>query len=111
MQRERLPRIADKYERLVNSGGIRWIPVDQSSLHPHTVRYINAFLDPSKLKYLIADLRVEKTVLFKIEHDYIKFLHHDPITVQHMWVGDGFHEFLPNDAVLDILHKLAIPFS
>ena len=96
----RLKRVADRYEEMVNDGTIKWEPVIRETLDASTIRYITIILDPTGLKYQIAQQRLEGTVLFKIDHPTICYLHHDPITQQHMWADKGFHEAICNDMVL-----------
>lgn len=103
----KLTDIANEYERLVNADLLIWHEVDKRLLDESTVRYLETILEPSGLYYQVADVKVYDTVLFKINHETIKYLHHDPDTKQHMWADEGFHNALPNDIVLLELARLA----
>jgi len=103
----RLQLISDEYERLVNDGQARWEPVNKETLDPCTVEYLETVLEPSGLTYMVAEQRLQGTVLFKVNHPNIRYLHHDPQTGSHMWAGDGFHEALPNNAVFATLAGMA----
>lgn len=100
MSMGRLQLVADQYERMVNDGRVQWEPVNKQTLAPSTIEYLETILEPSGLTYMVAKERLQGTVLFKVNHPSIRYLHHDPETEQHMWAGDGFHEALPNNAVL-----------
>lgn len=104
---QRLSQISDQYERLVQENALTWVPVDKMTLAPTTVLYLSVILDPSGLEYLMAEQRLDRTVLFKVDHPTIRYLHHDPVTDSHMWAGEGFAEALPNDKVLAVLAVLA----
>lgn len=104
----RLSQIADSYEEMVERDTLTWQPVDKATLDATTVLYLESILEPSGLQYVMAAERLDRTVLFKIEHRTIRYLHHDPLTEQHMWAGHGFHEALPNDEVLVMLRDLEL---
>lgn len=107
MSMERLKLVADQYERMVGDGTIQWRPVDKRTLDRSTIEYLETILEPSGLSYSIAEQRLQGTVLFKVHHPTICYLHHDPATQQHMWANEGFHEALPNNAVLASLAGMA----
>ena len=107
MDMGRLSLIADSNERMVKDDTIKWGPVNKSTLDPSTVEYLETILEPSGLTYSIAEQRLDETVLFKVHHPTICYLHHDPATQQHMWANEGFHEALPNNAVLATLAGMA----
>lgn len=102
---ERLSQIADKYEELV-SKGLEFHEVDHDTLDPSTNRYLR-LLDDTGLRYLIATVRIDRTVLFKIDHPWIAYLHHDPVEMVHMWADVGFQSALNNTRVLATLAELA----
>lgn len=102
---ERLTKIADKYESLVNRG-LEFVEVDYDSLRPATKQYLS-ILDDTGLNYLIATVRLDNTVLFKIDHPWIGYLHHDPVESAHMWADKSFSEALNNDRVLATLAELS----
>lgn len=102
----RLTDIANEYERLVLNGLV-FATVDKSLLHPSTVLYLEQILEPSGIEYWIANIRLDGTVLFKLNHPKICFLHHDPVEEKHMWADDGFHNAIPNNKVLALLAELS----
>lgn len=88
---ERLKMIADQYEHLVNNGSLKFEMVDKSTLAPSTVLYIETMLDRMQIRYQVCNIRLDDTVLFKLDHPTVHYLHHDPVTDQHMWADEGFH--------------------
>ncbi len=102
----RLADVANQYEKMVGEGAIRWLPVDKSNLPAPTLKYIELFLDPSGLEYMVAEQRLSDTVLLKINHPTICYLHHDPVSESHMWADEGFHNSLDNNSVLATLVHL-----
>jgi hypothetical protein len=103
--RDRLGRIADEWERLVNSDSLKWLPVAKDSLASSTIAYLEDILEPSGIQYLMADQRVEGTVLFKLTDPQavatgLCYLHHDPQTHLHQWGDAGFHNGLNGNDVL-----------
>jgi hypothetical protein len=103
----RLTDIANQYERMVGEGAIKWLPVDKSNLPESTVKYVELFLGPSGLGYMVAEQRLGGTILFKIDHPTICYLHHDPVGESHMWADDGFHNALNNNSTLATLASLS----
>lgn len=103
---ERLSKIADRYEELI-SKGLEFIDVDRESLDDFTLIYLDQILNPAGLEYSIATVRLDNTVLFKIEHPEIAYLHHDPVEGKHMWADVGFHNALDNNRVLAMMAELS----
>lgn len=110
----RLSDIADRLEEAIEKDVISWLDVDKSTLPEPTRLYVENFLECTNLKYKIADIRLDSTCLFKIDHPTICYFHHDPKTHAHLWAGVGFKEALDNNFVLASLMSMSdldIPFK
>lgn len=101
MDPKMLSATANEYERLINDGNIMWLPVNLEELPLSTRSYVEMMLNG--YIYFVAGVKLNGTYLFKVNHPVVKYLHHVPQTNQHMWAGEGFHEFLDNDQIFDVL--------
>jgi hypothetical protein len=79
---------------------LEWVGIDHTKLPPSTSKYCKMWLDFLGIKYKMATLHLEGTYLFKIEDDFVKYLHHDPVHERHMWADEGFHSFIENNLAL-----------
>lgn len=90
---DRLSKISDEYERLVNEDVIKWQTPDLDRLPESTRLYVELFLVPY-IEFWVDDKQLGGTFLFKLNHDKVHYLHHDPHTKVHMWADEGFHNAL-----------------
>jgi len=104
--------IVDTYERMINTNELVWIDVDHSTLPKSTSSYCQMWLDYFKIQYKVATLQLGGTILFKIEDDFVKYLHHDPEHETHMWADEGFHSHIDNNqALAKLCSRTGIPES
>ena len=109
-QYERYDRVSNELERLVNTpGAIKWEEPDIEFLKQSTKDYLKTcgLLDYG-IKFWVADVKLEGTVLFKIEDDFACYLHHDPVTDVHMFADEGFHNAVNNNRALARLANKAV---
>lgn len=104
----RLSKIADEYERLIATGSINWLEVDKSTLPKSTLEYVNIVLAESGITYKIADIRLDDIILFKLDDQYVHYLHCDSATSMHQWADEGFHNGLNGNEVLAYLKAKSI---
>jgi hypothetical protein len=102
--------ICDTYEKMVEADELTWVEVDHSKIPASTSLYCKMWLDYCGIKYKMATLQLGETYLFKVEDDFVKYLHHDPVHEKHMWADEGFHNYIDNnDALAKLSARSGVP--
>jgi hypothetical protein len=101
--------IANKFEDLVVSEQIQWLPPDVSSLDVFSRLVIETFLDTHKLAWRLGNKKIGQAIVLKVEDNYLQYLDVFPEQMKFMWCTNMHRTGVHPDAAMKYLIEREFP--
>lgn len=85
------------------AGRLKFVSPDLSSLPESTKQYVSVMLVSNNISFEVCTIRYNNTLLFRVDHESIGFLQHDPLVHIHQWVNKDFTDTIDPGAAFDLL--------
>lgn len=87
------------------TGRLKFVDCDLASLPESTKQYVSVMLVGNDITFEVCTLRYNNTFLFRVDHESIGFLQHDPVVHIHQWVNKDFTDTIDPAAAFGLLFR------